>query len=287
MTALWGVSFPLVGGAVSGRGAGLIFVFLFLRFTLATLGFLPVAGRMVRSARGLGMRPWLDALFVGVLLFGGYALQTLGLVHTTPARSAFITMSSVLLVPFLAALRHRRRPSRAHVLGALGTLLGLAFVMSPEGRFEPNLGDMLTFACAVLFALHIVALEHVTRRSPTLPIAVGQIAVTALLSLAVLPFLTFEWPETWPGLGMAVGVTGLLCTTLALGLMVWGQARVPAETAAVIFALEPIWAALFEWAYLGKGLGPLQWAAGVLVVGSVALAARVPVPGAVAGASAP
>jgi drug/metabolite transporter (DMT)-like permease len=119
----------------------------------------------------------------------------------------------------------------------------------------------------------------VARRSPTLPIAFGQIAVTALLALLVLPFLPFEWPQTWPGLWPAVGVTGLVCTTIALGLMVWGQARVPAEAAAVVFALEPIWAALFEWLYMGTSLGPMQWSAGVLVVGSVVLAARAPVPG--------
>lgn len=287
VTALWGITFPLVGGAVSGRAAGPIVLFLALRFGLATLAFLPIAGAIRRAARGRGIGPWRDALLVGALLFGGFALQTLGLVHTSPARSAFITMAAVIFVPFLAALEHRRRPSRAHVLGCLGALLGLAFVMSPGGEFRPNLGDLLTFGCALLFAVHIVALERVTRRSPTLPLAVGQIATVALLSLVLLPFVGLEWPDPWPGLWPAVGVTGILCTSLALGLMVFGQARVPAEVAAVIFALEPIWAALFEALYLGTSLGRGQWAAGALVVCSVAWASRAPVPSSARASRAP
>lgn len=279
VTALWGITFPLVGGAVSGRGAGAIVLFLALRFGLATLAFLPVLRPLLRAARGRGWAPWRDSALVGVLLFAGFALQTFGLVHTSPARSAFLTMAAVLFVPFLAALEHRRRPSRAHVLGCLGALVGLAIVMSPGGEFRPNLGDWLTLGCALLFALHIVALERVTRRSPALPIAVGQIATVALLALLALPFVGLEWPDPWPGLWPAVGVTGVLCTTVALGLMVFGQARVPAEVAAVIFALEPIWATLFEALHLGTSLGPGQWAAGLLVVASVAWASRAPVPG--------
>lgn len=277
-TVLWGISFALVGDVVAGRGAGLVFVFLALRFSLASVAFLPVARPILRACRGLGARPWLDALLVGALLFVGYALQTLGLVHTSPGRSAFITMFSVVLVPFLAALEHRRRPSPLHLGSGLGVLVGLAFVMSPGGRFQPNLGDLLTFGCALAFALHIVALERVTRRSPAWPIAFGQIAAVALLALCTLPWLTVDWPASWPGLWLAVGVTGVVSTTLALGLMVWGQARVPAESAAMVFALEPVWAALFEVAYLGAGLGPLQWVAGAWVVGAVILGARAPVP---------
>ena len=279
VTALWGISFPLVGQAVSGRAPGQILAFLALRFGLATIAFLPVARPILRASRGRGVRPWLDALLVGALLFGGFGLQTLGLVHTTPGRSAFITMVSVLLVPFVAAAWHRRRPSRAHVLGCVGAFVGLAFVMSPGGEFRPNVGDLLTFGCAGLFGLHVVAIERVTRRSPTFVIAFGQIAAVGVLSALALPFVPLEWPAEWPGLWLAVVVTGLVCTTLALGLMVWGQARVPAEVAAVIFALEPIWAALFELAWLGTGLGALQWVAGGVVVASVVLASRAPVPG--------
>jgi drug/metabolite transporter (DMT)-like permease len=80
-------------------------------------------------------------------------------------------------------------------------------------------------------------------------------------------------PEAWPELLPAIAVTGILCTSIALGLVTWGQARLRAEAVAILFALEPLWAALFEWLWTGSGLRPIQWAGGLLVMGAVCLSA--------------
>lgn len=279
VTILWGVSFPLVGEVAAGRPLGLLLVFLALRFSLATLCFLPFLRPLLRASAGRGVRPWLDAGRIAALLFGGFLLQTMGLVHTTPSRSAFVTMLSVPMVPFLAALWHRRGPSRTHVLASLVALVGVGGVLSPGGRLAPNLGDALTLAAALFFALEILLLERLTRRSPVLVLAVGQIAGVALLSLAALAWLRPALPSEWPGLGRGVVVTGILCTSLALGLMTFGQARVRAEVAALVFALEPVFASLFELAWTGRGMSPVQWGGAALVVAAVAASARAPVPG--------
>ena len=49
-------------------------------------------------------------LVLGVFLFLGFALQTVGLTYTTPSRSAFITGLYVLLVPFVVLVLFRRVP---------------------------------------------------------------------------------------------------------------------------------------------------------------------------------
>lgn len=281
-TALWGITFTVIGGAVEGRRPGELFFFLALRFSLASLAFLPWLPAILRQARGRGLAPWLDAARVGVLLFLSFLLQTLGLLHTTPSRSAFVTSLSVLFVPFIAAYLARRRPSPVHLWASLLALLGLAVVLAPDGHPQPNLGDWLTLACALVFAFEIVVLEQAAGRTPLGILALGQIATVALLSGLCLPFSGLglddlqarlvgdEWPELMP----AVAVTGVLCTTVALGLVTWGQARLRAETVAILFALEPLWAALFEWLWTGATLTPIQWAGGVLVIVAVLLAAR-------------
>lgn len=279
VTLLWGTSFPLVGEVADGRDVGQLLVFLALRFTLATLAFLPILRPVLRSSLGKGSRPWLDGLFVGALLFGGFLLQTMGLARTTPSRSAFVTMLSVPMVPFFSAAWHRRRPSFAHVASSVFALLGVGLVLSPGGALAPNAGDALTAVASILFAAEVLALERTARRSPALVLAVGQIAGVALFSMLALLVVRVELPETWPGLWRGVIVTGIFCTTIALALMTWGQARVPAEVAAVVFALEPVCAALFELLYTGRGLSGLQWLGGGVVVGAVALGARAPVPG--------
>lgn len=270
VTLLWGVSFPLVGDVASGRDLPQLVYFLLLRFGLASACFLPVAPRLVATSSGRGALPWLYGLGLGVLLFFSFLLQTLGLSITTPSRSAFITMLSVPMVPFVAALLQRRAPSLAHTVGSLVATLGVGLVLAPGGTLAPNAGDALTLGCALVFTLEILALEHVARRAPAVVLAFGQIAGVALCAALALAFLPLEVPAEWPGLWLGVGVTGVFCTTLALGGMTWGGARVRAEVAAVIFALEPIFAALFTWALRGEAMGPWQWAGGVVVVLAVA-----------------
>lgn len=271
VTVLWGVSFPLVGDVAAGRDQPQLVYFLCLRFSLASVAFLPIARRIAGASEGRGALPWLLSLGLGALLFVSFYLQTVGLGITTPSRSAFITMLSVPMVPFLAALARRRAPSWVHVAGSLVATAGVALVLAPEGRLAPNRGDFLTLASACVFAIEILALEFVTRRAPAVIVAFGQVLGVALFAGLALCFLPLEVPEVWPGLTRGVLVTGIFCTTLALGGMTWGTARVRAEWAAVIFALEPICAALFEWGLQGRVMSATQWAGGGVVVAAVAV----------------
>ena len=271
VTLMWGVSFPLVGDVVAERTVGQMLVFLALRFLVASLAFLPLYPRIFGAASGRGLVPWGYSLVLGSLLFGGFLLQTIGLKYTTPSRSAFITMLSVPMVPFLAAMWHRRRPSHVHVLGSLVATLGVAIILAPGGDLAPNLGDWLTLIASVFFAVEILALERATRRAPSITLAFGQIAGVGVLAGLALLFVPFEIPDPWPGLVRGVGITGIVCTTMALGAMTWGSARVRAEVAAVIFALEPIFAALFEWLLQGRAMTGLQWVGGIVVVLAVAV----------------
>ncbi len=274
ITALWGISFPLVGEVVDGRTQGQVLYFLFLRFGLASLGFLPIARPLWRATKRAGLGAWAVAILVGCVLFCGFYLQTWGLQHTSASRCAFITMLSVPMVPLLAAIQHRRAPSKVMMIGAGLATIGTGLVLAPQGALQPNFGDALTLGSAFFFALEILLLEWATRRAPTSIIAAGQILGVALLAGLACLVVPFDLPDQWPGLATGVLVTGLVCTTLALGGMTWGQARVKAEVAAVIFTLEPIFASLFVWLYLGVAMTPLQILGGTIVFGSVAWATR-------------
>ncbi|MEM7248046.1 MAG: DMT family transporter [Acidobacteriota bacterium] len=278
VTALWGLSFPTIGGVVGGRSLGDLVAFLALRFGLATIAFAPVLRRWWPELSTAGRSAWLFAAFIGLLNFLSYALQTVGLQYTTPGRSAFITMLSVPLVPFVSAALARRRPSWIHVAGALVSLIGLGFILAPDGELQPNVGDLLTFGCAVAYCFVIVFLERATRRHPVSVVTIGQIATVALYASPALVLLPAGRLVEWDGLGRAVLITGLLCTTLALGLMTWACARVSAEVAAILFALEPLWAVFFEWLFWDGTFSGWQWLGAVIVIAAVVIASRAPVP---------
>jgi drug/metabolite transporter (DMT)-like permease len=264
LTLLWGTTFHFVKAVLEITSPG---TFLAARFAAAAL---VLAGAALLRRDRPGPRFARDALLLGAFMAAGFVLQTLGLRHTTPARSGFLTGLSVLVVPFVArfALGRPVRPSSwAGVLLAVG---GLALLAQPlEGRIDAavRLGDALTLGCAVAFALQIVFTSEWSPRHPLVPFVLAQILVTfaAALSLAAL-----EGARVKPGGAAAfagtVAFTGVAMTACAFLVMNWAQRRTSAVRAALIFSLEPVAAALFSHLYGGAPLAPAEWGGGALIV---------------------
>jgi len=234
-TFIWGSTFVIVKGALADAPP---FPFLAVRFILAGLLMLGV------MARGrLPRETLVPCLLLGILLFTGYAFQTWGLVFTTPSKSAFITGFSVILVPLIALFHgHPMRP--ANVGGAGLGLLGLYFLVMPTGLGGVNRGDLLTLFGAMAFAVHIVLVGTYTRRFSFLHLAPGQILVVGIMAALAMPFGS-SWTVHWTGrLIIAIVVTAILATAFAFSAQVWAQQYTPPAHTALIFALEPVFAAL-------------------------------------------
>ncbi len=246
-TVIWGATFVTVKDALTAADA---FTFLSLRFAIGAIGAAALATIQMRGsvAWALVLRP---GLFLGVLLFGGYALQTIGLETTTPARSAFITGLTVILVPFFSwRLSGKRPPVRAFVAPVVA-LVGLQRLTGVSFSQAIPVGDLLTLACAVLYAGHIAATSRWAEGLPALPLTAVQLLVVAVMSVLSFSFVDRHFEPTSAFWG-AVLFTGIVASTLAIGVQVWAQTQMTATRAAVIYSLEPVFA--LAWAAL-TGLG--------------------------------
>ena len=234
-TFIWGSTFVIVKGALADASP---FPFIAVRFILAGLlmFWVMARGRLPRQAL-------LPSLLLGILLFAGYAFQTWGLVFTTPSKSAFITGFSVILVP-LISLFHGYPLRAANASGAGLGLLGLYFLILPSGAGVVNRGDLLTLFGAMAFAVHIVLVGTYTRRFSFLHLAPGQILVVGILATLAVPFAP-SWTLHGTGrLVFAIAVTAIFATACAFSIQVWAQQYTPPAHTALIFALEPVFAAL-------------------------------------------
>ena len=234
-TFIWGSTFVIVKGALADASP---FPLIAVRFILAgTLLFGVMArGRLPRETL-------LPSLLLGILLFAGFAFQTWGLVFTTPSKSAFITGFSVILVP-LISLFHGYPLRAANASGAALGLLGLYFLILPSGAGAVNRGDLLTLFGAMAFAVHIVRVGTYTRRFSFLHLAPGQILVVGILATLAVPFAP-SWTLHWTGhLVFAIAVTAIFATACAFSIQVWAQQYTPPAHTALIFTLEPVFAAL-------------------------------------------
>ena len=247
ITLIWGCTFVVVKGALADAPP---LPFVAARFTLAGLLLLLFLARGRLSRQSL-----LPGVLLGLCLFVGYAFQTTGLVSTTASKSAFITGFSVVLVP-LWLLAGGARLRRASLMGAGLALVGLYLVVSPSGGARVNRGDVLTLIGAVAFALYIVLVGvYAPRISFTefVPVQILTVGLVASATLPLLPAMHFHWTG---GLVAALLVTAVFATAFAFSAQNWAQKYTLPSHAAIIFALEPAFAAATSRVVFGERLGP-------------------------------
>lgn len=266
ITALWGVSFVVVKAAI-GEISPILFIAL--RFALAALVLTRLYGRKVRREGLFG------GILAGCLLFGAFVTQTMGLEWTSASKSAFLTALSVPMVPFIGAIVYRSRPRPVEIAGILVATAGTILLTLPgageaTGFGVLNRGDVLSFLCAVFFALHMVVTGHYAPTSGFETLAVLQAGVTAALALLLFPLAGPVRFHLSAGSVAAVLVMGLFSTALAFTTMAWAQQYTSATRTALILTLEPVVAAIAGRIFNGDRLsGRAEAGAGVIFAGIV------------------
>jgi drug/metabolite transporter (DMT)-like permease len=265
LTLFWGTTFTLVKGALEISSTGL---FLAARFATA-VAVLGAVALWRRDPVGPGF--WRHGLLLGLAMLAGFVLQTWGLALTTPARSGFITGMSVVVVPFIARYTLGRQVRWSAWAGVALAVAGMALLTRPfdEGAVTPavRLGDLLTAGSAVAYALQITFMSEWSGKHPLVPFTLLQVSVVLAGALALMPLegVRFE-AARWPAFLGVVAFTGVAMTAGAFFVMNWAQRHTSAVRAALIYALEPVTAALFSWYVIDEQLGVAGWAGGALIV---------------------
>ncbi|HEY3197624.1 MAG TPA: DMT family transporter [Nitrospirales bacterium] len=259
-TFIWAATFPATKVALQEISP---LMFLFLRFLVSTIAVGTVMGvlkvSLRRDAKSLGL-----AAIASIFLLIGYVTQTVGLRYTSASNSAFITALYVVFVPLFL------RRFSLQLWTALGlAMVGLGLLIRPSS--EMSVGDVYTLACAVAFALHIIALEFFVAKTDFQSLASWQLIMVTVVLIAPA-FLEGPPPTAasfTPTVIVALGITGALATGLAFFIQVWAQRHVPAQRVALIFALEPALSAWMSWLVLGEHLDAIGWAGSALILAGV------------------
>lgn len=267
LSFIWGSTFVVIKGALDDVSPLLLVT---IRFLLAAAILSPL---LLTAKTPLSRETLKGGIVLGVLLLAGFWFQTTGMQHTTPSRSAFITGTAVIFTPFLSVLLGIRRPSITSVFGAALATVGLWLLTSPtEGGGGFGRGEMLTLMCAIVFAGHILALDHFTRQGDKRRIAFLQVAIVGVLGIIPTFFVEHLWLDRirfnpTPRLAIAMAVMVLMATALALFVQSIVQVWTTPTRAAVIFVMEPVFAALTAWVLEGEVL------AGAALVGALLILA--------------
>jgi drug/metabolite transporter (DMT)-like permease len=140
-----------------------------------------------------------------------------------------------------------------------------------------NLGDLLVFVCAILFALHIIYVGRYTPHHSVGALSFLQVASTAVLGLLALPLSHFSGLEpvrlVWnTQLALALAITAAGATALAFSLQMWAQRYTSPAQTAILFSLEPVFAGITSYLVLGERLSRAGLLGAFLILAGIFLA---------------
>ena len=281
-TLIWGATFVIVKSALADSS---VFVFLALRFSLAAAVLAVIYRREIPRLRARNLAP-----------------RNLAIPRLRQARSWADSSSqaSPCKPPESSSPPHRKphlspdfpwswcpccSPYSQHLriktniwAGALAALAGLYYLAVPAAdQFAHlNRGDLLVLGGAVMFALHIISVGAFSGRHSAGALSLVQVAMMAALTLIAVPlFAITGWQRPrvdWtPQLIAAVLVTAILATAVAFSVQVWAQQHASPSHTAILFSLEPVFAAATSFVFFHERLGSRALAGAALILAGILL----------------
>ncbi len=244
ITFIWGTTFTITKDVLAHIDA---LPFLSLRFLLAALVVVVLLWKDVRRGR---WRDLIPGAWIGLVLWISFTFQITGLQYTTPSKSAFVTGFSVILVPLFEALARRKAPGTLNLCCAASALIGLYLLSGTRAVIPMDRGIFLTLLCAIGFAVHIMLVDRFAASCNLNVLVATQIVVTAVAS--TLLALRGGLPEIHLSIRIVVAlfVTAVLATALAFYVQNWAQKHTQPSRAALIFSMEPVFAAMVTYVAL-------------------------------------
>lgn len=245
ITVIWGASFILMKQSTDYISP---FTFLAYRYLLASIVLCVL---LPGSLKRINPKTLKYGFIIGLTMFGGCAFQILGLRFTSASKSGFITGLSVILVPLFLTIKYKKFPAIAAILGIFISFTGLA-LLTIGPSFDINIGDILTFFCAVFFALQIILISKYSAGLD--PIALANMAMLTVSILSFVPGIIYENLYTvinWQSMTGLV-FTALFCSSLAYSVQISVQKYTTPIHAALIFMGEPVFSMFFAYVLGGE-----------------------------------
>ncbi|WP_100489357.1 DMT family transporter [Sporolactobacillus pectinivorans] len=244
---LWGSGFVVIKVALDANvSVGFINFFRGILFAVLVLMFFH------KKIFKMTFKEFTIGLIAGLLNFGGYMTQTIGIQYTTPSNNAFISSTYVVMVPFIAWIIYRKKVQVKSFISILFCLLGMALLTGIfNTAFTINIGDIYSLICALFYAGSIVYLSYGAKAA--------DVSVVVFMLAAVQAIGGFVF-FLWEGIGQLAAVNwsvaivpllyiGIICSFVGQTLQVLAQKHTAATTAGLIMMLEGVFGSVFSIAF--------------------------------------
>lgn len=262
-TLFWGVSFIFIKVALNEVSP---LSFIFFRFLIASVSLLPLL-RYQREK--IGAQDLHKGIQLGCLLGAVMFFQTIGIQTINASTAAFLVSFSTVFVLMIRFWRQKKLPSLLDLSAALVCIGGLSLVTRSHG-ITWELGVFYILLAAFFMALYIYAIEaYIDSVSLTAVTLVQMLLLTLMAGLAAfalegrlqVPMQTSTWGS--------IIAAAVLCSSLAFGIQAYAQQYLSAFKIAMLTTLEPIFATIFSWLFLGEVLYSSFYIGATLILGAI------------------
>ena len=226
-------------------------------------------GRIHMRARS-GRTLWIGGILCGTALMTASSLQQFGIMETTVGKAGFITAMYIVLVPVLGIFLGRRAKPLIWVCVVIAAC-GL-YLLSMSGSLALETGDALCLACAFVFAIQIMLVDHFVNQVDGVRLAAIQFLTASVLGAVLM--LLFEHP-TWSAVWAArlpILYTGIMSSGVAYTLQIIGQRGLNPTVASLIMSLESVVSVVAGFVFLHQGLSGRELAGCILMAAAIVLA---------------
>lgn len=208
----------------------------------------------------------------GAFLFGSYVFGVGGLAHTSAGNATFIQALSVIIIPFLDSMLHKKIPNRFMVASVTFCLGGLWLLTGGMHGSSFNLGDLLCLLCALIYSVYTIYIGQKTQNHDFARLAAIQIFVIFLLSLLSSYFLEDISLHYLTGNLPAFLFVGVFCTALITVLQLIGQRNTSPTRVGIILLLEPVVVIILAYFFLSESRTWSELGGCLLIIAGLLLA---------------
>jgi drug/metabolite transporter (DMT)-like permease len=265
VTVFWGTTFILSKIVLAEIS---LTRYLAIRLTIAAAIMLLFSLRFRKEFSPQAVK---HGFILGVFLFLSYFFQMWGISYTTASKAGFITGLNVVFVPVFSVLFFGDRPKIASVIGVVFATLGL-FFLSGGDVSRLNSGDWLVFICALVVTFHVILTGRFAPRNNIYVLTAVQLTTIALFSLIFAAFDSDPGPPPDTRMILLLIYLALFGTLFTFLMQTAMQRFTTATRTALVFSMEPVFAALFAYLIGGETMTPGGWLGGGLILCGMVIA---------------
>jgi len=265
VTIFWGTTFIVSKIALTEIS---LQNYLAIRLTLAAIVMNLIASHFRKH---LNKTTIINGIILGIFLFFSYVFQMWGIQYTSASNAGFITGVNVVLVPIFCIIFFRDKPQIASVIGVFLAFFGL-FLLSGGSLSKLNIGDFLVFICAIAVAFHVIFTGRYAPKNNIYLLTAVQLSTTAILSIIFAFFSSNLLVELTFNIFLVLAYLALFGTVFTFLMQTAMQRFTTATRTALVFSMEPVFAALFAYLIAGETLSVMGWTGGIFILAGMIVA---------------